>query len=143
MERLKQFFNKYVIILNILILVANLLILSASTYNLFQTSRNITTLSSEITIQRISLNLKISSDWQALWWYMEKTIHKGMPREQVLKELDKAGPYVIKSVESEDYPFCEGIEFQGLGKQTHYPMWFCYQDNEVKTLENFGTAIDD
>jgi len=99
--------------------------------------------SNEFAIKRISHNLGISPDWQALWWYMEKTVHKGMFRNQVLKELDKVGPHVIKPLKSEDYPFCETIEFQGIGDETHYPMWFCYQGNETKILEDFGTAIDD
>ena len=135
MRRLIEFTHKYSTVLNISILIVNFIILCGSVYTTLRISGETRILSGGLAIQRIVLNLGIPPEWPAFRGYLKETLREGRPRNEVLKELDKVGPYVIKSEGS----VCEIIEFQlGLAKRTRYPIQLCYQDDEVKSLRDYG-----
>jgi hypothetical protein len=109
--------------------------LCGSIYNAVRISHSMSILSDEVAIERISRNLGIPPDWQALRGYIKEMLPKGIPRNQALKELEKIGPYII---EPDSSGICETVEFQlGLAKRTRYRMWLCYENDEFISLRDY------
>lgn len=138
--KLRQLIEKYSFFLNVSILVLNVVILAILIYGYLRFSANIWALSSDLAKQRISNNIDIPPDWLSFGWYITDTFHEGMSRNEVYQELDKISAYTISIAETEFGNYCEIIEFRGVMGHTHYPIWFCYE-NEV--LEHYTIAIDD
>lgn len=95
--------------------------------------------SHDLALQTMSLNLGIDTSWEAIDRYMLNNLEKGMPREEVLREFDKAGPYTIEPQSSN----CEIVEFKpGILNITSYVLRVCYETDTTRSLSHFTFRND-
>lgn len=138
--KLRLLIEKYSFFFNVLVLALNVMILVTLIIGYLIFSANIRALSSDLAKQRISNNINIPPDWLHFGWYIKDTFQEGMTNYEVYQELDKISAYTINIAETETGNYCEIIEFRGVMGYTHYPIWFCYED---EVLMHFTIAIDD
>ena len=93
----------------------------------------------DLALQKMSFNLGIDASWEAVDRYMLSKLKKGMPREQVLREFNKAGPYIIKLQSGS----CELVEFKpGILNITSYMLRVCYESDKAQSLKHFSFRDD-
>lgn len=84
-------------------------------------------------LEPFSTQLNIEPTWEALDQYIKETFVEGMPREEVLKRLERFDDFKISPPYSESqYGFCESVELSaGEGRNVQYI--FCYfEDSTLK-----------
>lgn len=147
--KIKNFVRKYDFSLNIVILIINVFILLMVLHNISLIERRVERFSADIALHEVSQDLNIEPYWADLIYYLNLHLNEGnrftgeggSSKEDVFYILDKMDHLKVETIEAEGNSFCDRVEFYGLAQRTHYPIYFCYS-NENKLLTNISVNSD-